>query len=106
MTEHIRDELAPTGVLRAAINLSNFLLVTDKTAAGDPVGVSPDMARAVADRLGVGVEYISYATPGELADAAVVGSAIVRRIGEGGSDPHLAKKIGEIAAELAGPLKG
>ena len=71
MTEHIRDELAPTGVLRAAINLTNFLLVTDKTAAGDPVGVSPDMARAVADRLGIGVEYLTYATPGELADAAV-----------------------------------
>ena len=54
-------------------------------------GIStPEHARAVA----------------ELADAAVVGSAIVRRIGEGGSDPHLAKKIGEFAAELAGPLKG
>ena len=71
MTAQIRDQLAPTGVLRTAINLSNFLLVTDKTATGDPVGVSPDIARAVADRLGIDVEYITYATPGELADAAV-----------------------------------
>ena len=38
MIEEIRAELAPTGVLRAAINLSNFLLVTGKTPDGDPVG--------------------------------------------------------------------
>ncbi|MCH2661085.1 transporter substrate-binding domain-containing protein [bacterium] len=95
MTEHIRDELAPTGVLRAAINLSNFLLVTDKTAAGDPVGVSPDMARAVADRLGVGVEYITYATPGELADAAVED---VWDIGNIGAEPSRAQTITFTAA--------
>ena len=53
MLEKARSELAPTGVLRAAINLSNFLLVSGKTAAGEPLGVSPDMARAVAERLGV-----------------------------------------------------
>ena len=41
-------ELAPTGVLRAGINMSNFLLVTGKTASGDPQGVSPDMAAEIA----------------------------------------------------------
>tara|TARA_B110000495_G_scaffold188548_1_gene188859 strand:- start:520 stop:693 length:174 start_codon:yes stop_codon:yes gene_type:complete len=55
MLDKIRAELAPTGILRAGINLSNFLLVTDKTPEGDPIGVSPDMARAVADRLDVRV---------------------------------------------------
>ncbi|MCG8344241.1 MAG: transporter substrate-binding domain-containing protein, partial [Chlorobiales bacterium] len=44
--------------------------MTGKTATGDPVGVSPDMARAIADRLGVGVSYVTFASPGELADAA------------------------------------
>ena len=63
-------ELAPTGVLRAAINLGNFLLVTDKAANGDPVGVSPDMAAEVARRLGVEVQYVPMATPGEIADTA------------------------------------
>jgi polar amino acid transport system substrate-binding protein len=63
-------ELAPTGVLRAGINLSNFLLVTGKAPNGDPTGIAPDMARAVADRLGVGVTYATYKTPGELADMA------------------------------------
>ena len=59
MLEKIRAELAPTGVLRAAINLSNFLLVTAQSSQGDPIGVSPDIARAVADRLGVPVRYIT-----------------------------------------------
>jgi polar amino acid transport system substrate-binding protein len=63
-------ELAPTGVLRAAINMGNFLLVTGKTASGDPQGVSPDMAAAIAERLGVPVKYVPYARPGEIADAA------------------------------------
>lgn len=72
---HVSDpkviaELAPTGVLRAAINLSNFLLVTGKSASGDPDGVAPDMAREIAARLGVPVAYVPFPRPGELADAA------------------------------------
>jgi polar amino acid transport system substrate-binding protein len=63
-------ELAPTGVLRAGINLSNFLLVSGKNAAGEPEGVAPDMARAIAERLGVPVAYVTFPRPGELADAA------------------------------------
>ena len=35
MLAEIVEELAPTGVLRAAINMSNFLLVTGKTDDGD-----------------------------------------------------------------------
>lgn len=62
--------LAPTGTLRAGINLSNFLLVTGRSDEGDPVGVSPDMARALADTLGVGVELHRYKTPAALADDA------------------------------------
>jgi polar amino acid transport system substrate-binding protein len=63
-------ELTPTGVLRAGINLSNFLLVSGKNAAGEPEGVAPDMARAIAERLGVPVAYVTFPRPGELADAA------------------------------------
>jgi polar amino acid transport system substrate-binding protein len=66
----VLNELAPGGVLRAGINLSNFLLVTGRTANGDPVGVSPDMARALAENLGVALRYVPYASPGLLADAA------------------------------------
>ena len=63
-------EIAPTGHLRAAINLSNALLVTGRSASGEPEGVSPDIARAVARALGVDVELVTFEGPGELADAA------------------------------------
>lgn len=61
---------APSGVMRPGINLSNFLLVTGKSANGDPEGVSPDLARAIAEHLGLTVRYIPYPSPGVLADAA------------------------------------
>ena len=90
MIEDARSELAPHGVLRAAINLSNFLLVTGRSPSGDPEGVSPDMARAVAERLGVPVTYVTYATPGELADAAMTGTWDIGLIG---AEPARAEKI-------------
>src|SRR5215469_3039487 len=83
-------ELAPIGVLRAAINMGNFLLVTDRSPSGDPVGVAPDMAREIAQRLGVPVAYVPYARPGELADAAGGG---VWDIGLIGAEPQRAAKI-------------
>ena len=45
-----RAALAPRGVLRAAINLSNFLLVSDQTGA-TPRGISPSLCGALAQRL-------------------------------------------------------
>ncbi len=49
--------------------MANILLVTGTTSAGEPEGVAPDMARAIADRLGVAVTYVRFASPGEVADA-------------------------------------
>ena len=69
MIRKVVKQLAPKGYIRAAINLSNFLLVTGKETNGDPQGVSPDMARALANELNVGIKLISYNRPGELADA-------------------------------------
>lgn len=90
MLEQARAELAPGGVLRAAINMSNFLLVTGETPDGEPDGVSPDIARAVAERLGVAVEFVLFKTPGELADAAVED---LWDIGNIGAEPERAKHI-------------
>jgi polar amino acid transport system substrate-binding protein len=95
MSPEILSQLAPTGVLRAGINLGNFLLVTGRSAAGDPEGVSPGMARAIADRLGVPVRYVPYPKPGELADA--VGSN-AWDIGLIGAEPQRAEKIAFTAA--------
>jgi polar amino acid transport system substrate-binding protein len=86
----VRAQLAPEGVLRAGINLSNFLLVTGREPDGSPKGVAPDMARAVADRLGVPVRYVPFASPGELADVAGQG---VWDIGLIGAEPQRAQTI-------------
>ncbi len=95
MSPEIVAELAPTGVLRAAINLGNFLLVTGRSASGDPEGVSPGMAKAVADRLGVPVRYVPFAKPGPLADAV---DDNVWDIGLIGAEPQRAEKIAFTAA--------
>jgi polar amino acid transport system substrate-binding protein len=95
MDQKVIDELAPTGVLRAGINMSNFLLVTGKADNGDPTGVSPDMAREIADRLGVPVRYVTFPSPGELADAV---DADAWDIGNIGAEPQRAEKIAFTAA--------
>ena len=88
-------ELCPTGVLRAGINMSNFLLVTGKTESGDPVGVSPDMAAAIAKDLGVKLQLIPFKSPGELGDQA---ENNVWDIGNIGAEPQRAKTIAFTAA--------
>ena len=66
----LRAALAPTGILRAGINLSNFLLVSSRGPNGEPVGVAPDMAASLARRIGVPLQLVPYANPGLLGDAA------------------------------------
>ena len=95
MSREILAQLAPTGVLRAGINLSNFLLVTGRSAQGDPQGVSPSMAAAIAARLGVPVQYVPYPKPGELADAV---DSNAWDIGLIGAEPQRAEKIAFSAA--------
>ena len=90
VTVQVLAELAPTGRLRAGINLSNFLLVTGRAENGDPQGVSPDMAAAIAGRLGVPVSYVPYPRPDQLADAAGMGAWDIGLIG---AEPKRAEKI-------------
>lgn len=68
-----RSELAPTGKLRAGMNLGNTLFTRKDPATGELRGVSVDIMRELASRLGVPVEFIVYATPGEVADTAQKG---------------------------------
>ena len=90
MIENVIKQLAPKGYLRAAINLSNFLLVTGKESNGDPQGVSPDMAKALANELNVDIKLITFNRPGELADAI---SEDVWDIGNIANEPERAKSI-------------
>ena len=95
MNPDLRTELAPSGTLRAAINLANFLLVTGRSSAGDPQGVAPDMAAEIARRLEVPIRYVPFATPSELADAA---TGDVWDIGLIGAEPARAETIAFTAA--------
>jgi polar amino acid transport system substrate-binding protein len=90
VSDQVKSELAPGGVLRAGLNLSNFLLISAKTEAGEPAGVAPDMAAEIAKRLGVPVQLVPYKTPGELADAAETGAWDIGLIG---AEPQRAEKI-------------
>ena len=86
----VLTELTKTGKLRAGVNLSNFLLVTDRAANGDPIGVSPDIAQEIASRLGVEVEFVCYPDPGAVCDAAELGEWDIGNIG---AEPQRAETI-------------
>lgn len=69
MTHDALSELTVPGTLRVGINLGNILLVTGTSSTGDPEGVAPDVAAAVAESLGVATSFVTFDTPGEVADA-------------------------------------
>ncbi|SAK52383.1 ABC amino acid transporter, periplasmic ligand binding protein [Caballeronia calidae] len=55
------NAFAPTGTLRASINLGNPILA-HRTDSGEPGGVSVDLARELASRLGVPVAFSAFDT--------------------------------------------
>ena len=67
--EQAVKDLAPTGKLRAAINLGNPVLAS-RGADGQPKGVSVDLANELARRLGVPVEYVLFDAAGKVTAAA------------------------------------
>ena len=69
MIDNIIKKIAPTGVLRIGINMSNFLLVNSKDSSGLPDGVSPEIGKRLAKELNVKCELVQFAKPGLLADA-------------------------------------
>ena len=68
MSRAARAQLAPNGRLRAALNYSNFLLVSAR--APEHTGVAPDLARELARRANATVEFVGYENAGLVADAA------------------------------------
>lgn len=69
MTHPLASILAPTGVLRAAINLGNPILAHTDPATGAPGGVSVDLAAAFAQRLGVPLELLVVPAAGQSVEA-------------------------------------
>lgn len=83
-TAAVRADLAPTGKLRAGINYGNFILVRKDPASGESRGVSIDLTRELARRLGVPVEIVAYDTIIAQVDAAKTGAWDIAFLG---SDP-------------------
>jgi polar amino acid transport system substrate-binding protein len=63
------QQLAPSGTLRAAINLGNPVLAQRDAATGDLRGVSVDLARELANRLGVALRFVPYDAAGKVFEA-------------------------------------
>jgi polar amino acid transport system substrate-binding protein len=72
VTETSKD-IAPNGVLRAAINLGNPVLAQGTPAA--PAGVTVDIARELGARLGVPVDLACFAAARESFEAMAQGDA-------------------------------
>jgi polar amino acid transport system substrate-binding protein len=87
----LKDEIAPTGKLRVAIGISpaGGAYWSTKTATGY-AGVPVDLGKALADQLGLPVEYVTYSNSGLITDAAAKGEWDVSFLPE---DPERAKKI-------------
>lgn len=65
----LRQAFAPTGKLRASINLGNPILANRHPQTGEPFGVSIDLARALAQRLGVDIELVVFDAAGKSVEA-------------------------------------
>ena len=72
----LRDEIAPTGKLRVAIAISpaGGAFWSTKTETGGYAGVPVDLGKAMADQLGLAVEYVVYPNSGQITDAASTGA--------------------------------
>jgi len=70
----VRAAFAPTGVLRASINLGNPILA-NTGAAGAPGGVSVDLARELAALLDLPLELVVFDAAGKSVEAVAGGQA-------------------------------
>ena len=89
------SELAPTGKLRAAINFGNPILASRDPATGEARGVSVDLSRELARRLGVLLELVTYNAAGKVVEALKTGAWDVAYVA---IDPVRANEISYSAA--------
>jgi len=83
-------EFAPTGRLRAALNLGNAVLAHSRTAAERPAGVTIDLAQRLAALLGVPAQLLQFDTAAKAGAALAAGEA---DIGFMAIDPKRAEAI-------------
>src|SRR6516165_4031259 len=71
---NVVTELAPSGKLRAAINFGNSVLAQKDPTTGEPRGVSSELARELAKRLAVPIEFVTFDAAGKVFDAVQKGA--------------------------------
>lgn len=76
-TESITSSLAPTGALRATINIGNPILAGLEKTTGAPRGVSVDIAHELARRIGTPLQCVVVAAAAKSVETVVSGQADV-----------------------------
>src|SRR3954452_19377205 len=94
-------EVAPGGTLRVGLNYQNFLLVSGDGPGGEPRGVAPDLARELARRLGLSIEWLRFDTAGKLFDEVKAADCDVGFLG---SEPQRASEVAFTGAYLEIPV--
>ncbi len=100
-SKEILAELAPSGTLRVGLNYQNFLLILKDAPDGTPQGIAPDLARELARRAGLPIEYVRFDSAGKTAEAVREDKWDVAFIG---AEPQRANEIAFSAAYLEIPI--
>src|SRR5262245_37216321 len=96
-----QKDLAPSGKLRVGLNYGNFLLVLKDKPDGTPQGIAPDLARELAKRLEMSIEFVKFDAAGKLADGVKSGQWDVAFLG---NEPQRAAEIAFSPAYLEIPV--
>jgi len=67
-TSEVLADLAPSGRMRVAINFGNPILANRHPVTQEPLGISVDLARRLADVLGVPLDFILYDAAGKVVE--------------------------------------
>jgi polar amino acid transport system substrate-binding protein len=93
----VREDLAPSGAVRAGVNYGNVILATRDPATGESRGVAIDLATELGRRLRVPVALVAYDSVAAMVDAAPTGAWDIAFLG---IDPAREGEIGFTAAYL------
>ena len=74
-TQDIAQQMAPCGTLRAVINLGNPILARKDASSGEPIGVSVDLARALAETLKLPLQLMPVNSAAKSVQAVTQGQA-------------------------------
>lgn len=69
ISQVVKDQLAPSGILRAGINFGNGVLARRDAASGESSGVAVELARELGRRCGLPVELVGFAAAGKMTGA-------------------------------------